>query len=170
MPCELCKGALDNADATLCNRCWELKTRINANPRLAQKLVALALSQPNPPKPTPPTNDRTKILSAIALFIQGVEAKFAAAGRKNFTTDQPEKLAIRKGKTSGDWVALDTDRSVYCWIRMTDGYTKTLGALKAGDIHRPASFKAPAKHARGNVLEQDYGLHCAGAYGIKYLK
>jgi hypothetical protein len=81
---------------------------------------------------------------------------------------------IRNGNVSGDWVAIDIrnggGHSVYCFIRMTDGVTKTLGTMKAGDIHKPATFKAPAKHARGNVYEADFGAHCAELYGIKYLR
>lgn len=113
---------------------------------------------------------REDILAAIYLFIEGVNERFAQTGRKNMTTGEPLKLSLRKGKTNGDWVALDTESSVYAFIRMTDGHTKTLGTLKAGDIHRPATYKAPSKHARGSVLAEDKGLSCAGPYGIAYLK
>lgn len=38
-----------------------------------------------------------------------------------------------------------------------------------GDILKPASFKAPAKHARGNIFNSD-PLSCIGPYGVAYLK
>jgi len=59
--------------------------------------------------------------------------------------------------------------SVYCFVCLQDGFTKALGTLKAGDIHKAAGFKAPAKHARGSVLSDD--MHKAlTPWGIVYLK
>jgi hypothetical protein len=52
---------------------------------------------------------------------------------------------------------------------LEDGSTKTLGNLKAGDIHKPSGWTAPAKHARGSVFAEDFG-NCAQEYSIKYLK
>lgn len=59
--------------------------------------------------------------------------------------------------------------SIYAFICLQDYTTKTLGALKTGDIHLPASTKIPAKHARGNVFQEDFNK-CAGPYGIVYLR
>jgi hypothetical protein len=59
--------------------------------------------------------------------------------------------------------------SVYAFICLQDGYTKTLGSLKAGDIHKPAGFKVPAKTARGNVFSPDYSK-CMSSHGIAYLR
>ena len=39
-----------------------------------------------------------------------------------------------------------------------------------GDVLMAASWRAPAKHARGNVLQPDNGLDCVGPYGIAYLR
>ena len=38
-----------------------------------------------------------------------------------------------------------------------------------GDILKPATWKAPAKHARGNLFDASSGLGGVGAYGIAYL-
>jgi hypothetical protein len=62
-----------------------------------------------------------------------------------------------------------TDSSVYCFICLKDYSTKALGQLKAGDIHKAASFKVAAKHARGSVLSDDFGK-CLTPHGIVYLK
>lgn len=59
--------------------------------------------------------------------------------------------------------------SVYCFVCLQDGFTRTLGVLKAGDIHKAAGYKAPAKHARGNVFNDDFAK-CLTEYGIVYLK
>lgn len=49
-------------------------------------------------------------------------------------------------------------RSVYAFVDKTNG-----------DILLPASWKAPAKHARGNVCDPATWT-CAGPYGIAYLR
>jgi hypothetical protein len=49
-------------------------------------------------------------------------------------------------------------RSVYAFVDKTNG-----------DILMPASWKAPAKHARGNVTDPATWT-CAGPWGIAYLR
>jgi len=75
---------------------------------------------------------------------------------------------------SDKWVRVVTvengrDSSVYAFICLKDYTTKTLGQLKTGDIHKPATFKVAAKHARGNVFDADFGK-CLTPYGPVYLK
>ena len=41
--------------------------------------------------------------------------------------------------------------------------------LTNGDILMPATWKAPAKHARGNVTDKKTWT-CAGPYGMAYLR
>lgn len=59
--------------------------------------------------------------------------------------------------------------SAYGFICLESGYTKTLGHLTAGDIHKPAGWKAPAKHRRGSVLDKAT-WNCAGPHGMAYLR
>ena len=47
--------------------------------------------------------------------------------------------------------------SVYCFIDTTNG-----------DVLKSASWKAPAKGARGNILAEDGGLTRMTAYGAEY--
>ena len=68
-------------------------------------------------------------------------------------------VVVEQGKTT----------SVYGFICLQDGFTKTLGALKRGDIHKAASFKAPAKTARGNIFDPNFP-NCLTWAGIVYLK
>lgn len=116
---------------------------------------------------------RTELLVRIEGFIAAVNAirtKANEAAGNNYH----EPLRIRGGRVDGDWVAIDRvdggSGAVYCFVRMTDGQNRTLGAMKAGDIHKPATYKAPAKHARGNVNAPDFGASCATLYGIQYLR
>lgn len=66
-------------------------------------------------------------------------------------------------------VKKDSSTSVYAFVCLKDGATKTLGTLKAGDVHKPAGWSAPAKHARANVFENDFAK-CIGPYGVSYLR
>jgi len=38
-----------------------------------------------------------------------------------------------------------------------------------GDVLMPASWAAPAKHARGNIYDDDIGMSRVGPYGPAYL-
>ena len=51
-----------------------------------------------------------------------------------------------------------TGRSVYCFIQKDNG-----------DILKAAGWKAPAKHARGNIFNTEQLQGC-GAYGVQYLR
>jgi hypothetical protein len=59
--------------------------------------------------------------------------------------------------------------SVYAFIALVDNSTKALGNVKAGDVHKAASFKAPAKHARANVFDDDF-RKALTSHGIVYLR
>lgn len=50
-----------------------------------------------------------------------------------------------------------SSRSVYCFIDTTNG-----------DILKSASWKTPAKGARGNILAEDEGMRRMTAYGAGY--
>jgi hypothetical protein len=62
-----------------------------------------------------------------------------------------------------------TVSSVYGFVCLADNITRSLGHVKAGDIHKSAGFKSPARTARGSVFAEDFGK-CATMYGIVYLR
>jgi hypothetical protein len=122
-------------------------------------------------------NQTAPVLERAQGFIEAVNRIFAEANAKasEHMRDYNKPLEIRNGRVSGDWLVLDhrysgAGCSVYAFIRLTDGENKTLGVMKAGDIHRPASYKIPAKHARASVFNADFGASCAGLYGVAYLR
>lgn len=41
---------------------------------------------------------------------------------------------------------------------------------ETGEVFKPAGWSAPAKHARGNINNEDDGSGALDAYGIKYLR
>lgn len=57
----------------------------------------------------------------------------------------------------------DTER-VWGFIATKNMQTKHL-LFQQGDIARPASWSRPAKHARGNIFDEDGGMKYAGPYG-----
>lgn len=78
--------------------------------------------------------------------------------QQNYSFDPPTH---RADYISDKWVRIVTiergqARSVYAFIALCDNTTKALGQVKTGDIHKPASFKAPAKIARANVFNDDF--------------
>lgn len=73
-----------------------------------------------------------------------------------FVTLPLPKFTIQDGKR---YIRVFRDNSCYAFIDKT-----------TGDVLMPASYKAPAKHPRGNIFGPDNGLDCTGPYGIAYLK
>lgn len=96
--------------------------------------------------------------------------------RMNYTHTVPP--THRADYISDKWVRVvvveerngqQVDSSVYAFICLQDYSTKALGILKAGDIHKAATFKVAAKHARGSVFQEDF-CKCLTPHGIVYLK
>jgi len=86
---------------------------------------------------------------------------------------QKQKVACEYGRK---WIKIviengNNGKSVYAFIANSDFSTKTLGNVKKGDIHRPASWLNPAKHARGSIFLEDFGncAHTMTAFGMGYL-
>lgn len=73
-----------------------------------------------------------------------------------------EHLVLEIGKKYARIVKTDekgASRSAWAFVDLTNG-----------DILKPASWKTPAKHARGSVLEPDFGVSKVSAYGPAYLR
>lgn len=49
--------------------------------------------------------------------------------------------------------------SAYCFVNMGNG-----------DILKCAGWKAPAKHARGNIYDEYQGMNAVGPYGAVYMR
>lgn len=99
-------------------------------------------------------------------------AKVAELDRKyiteNFKNLQPNVYTAEDGQKFIRVVQASqsaTGRSVHCFIAKVDSETKALGKVRAGGILKPASWKAPAKHARGNILDEHGGMSQMGPYG-----
>lgn len=99
----------------------------------------------------------------LTTFLEGCQQVIDAA---NLVFD--ERLEIRSGTSKYlaiDRQAYDRDTGqklrsggVYCFVASVDSTTKGLGTVKRGDVLKPATYKAPAKHARGNIFDEHNGL------------
>ena len=109
-------------------------------------------------------------------FLKVADAKTAESYREhNFTFESPPRHKIEMGRNwarvvvtrerNGSW----TTTSVYAFVAVKEFYNKTLGRVRTGDIHKAASFKIPAKHARGNIFVAGWEDNLT-PYGIVYLK
>lgn len=49
------------------------------------------------------------------------------------------------------WQNMRSQRSCWAFVAREDTTSKALGSVKRGDILKPATWRAPAKTARGNV-------------------
>ena len=76
---------------------------------------------------------------------------------------QPELLQVDVGRK---FIRLWKGTSCWGFISRVDDTLK--GApIKKGDLLKPATWKAPAKHARGNIID---GTAKWGVYGPEYIQ
>ena len=109
---------------------------------------------------------RTKdVNKEVKLLVKGVQKKIDAYFKKDLPNLEPDILEIKKGKR---YIKINRKNvsgsglSVFAFIDAKKGDTY-------GDILKPASWKAPAKHARGNVFDGNHGIGSIGVYGPAYL-
>jgi hypothetical protein len=112
------------------------------------------------------------IQEAIESFREKLSAYFDAETRSHYSSVTPDTVELEVS-TKFTRVARVSPghggRSAYAFIAMEDGNNKALGHYKAGDIFKPAGWKGPAKHARGNVFDAE-PLKCCGLHGVAYLR
>ena len=105
------------------------------------------------------TEDRSVSLQEV---LDGLNAKLHEYYSKSFPTLDPSQLEIDDkvgSKYIRVWSNSRGSRSSYCFIDYD------------GRIYKCATWKAPAKHARGSVFQPDFGWGTAlGPYGAAYLR
>jgi hypothetical protein len=98
--------------------------------------------------------------AAFETFLEGCKEKVAAYNER-FATVNPPSLVVEPGRRYIRIVSQITtnQRSAWAFVDKTNG-----------DVLKPASWKTPAKHARGNVFDDHNGLKWIGPYGPAYLR
>lgn len=104
-------------------------------------------------------------------FVADCQAMIDKHFKEDFPT-QSKKIAIRPGGKK--YIAIDVMRddkaeSIWAFIAVGDGHSKGMGHYKKGDIFKSASYKTPAKHARGNIFDDAKGMEHVTSYGPAYL-
>lgn len=88
-------------------------------------------------------------------FFEGCEKIFAS-----YCTDHGyniiDKFGFEKGRK---YIKVTKGGSVHCFVNKENG-----------DVLKPASWAAPAKHARGNIFDSKNGLGAMGPYGPAYIR
>lgn len=91
--------------------------------------------------------DFEKSLKEVMSFIEGVNSE-----------GYSEKAIV--SKTEGrKYIKIFCGSHIYCFIEKS-----------TGDIFRAASYKAPAKHARGNIFKPENWKEWLLVYSPKYLR
>lgn len=138
-------------------------------------LAALATAVPAPVKsttePAKPSFDE-----AFDKFIADINAMLAKS-------DLFHPTEVRVRNRNAKYIALDrweyahedVERTgparcsgVHCFVASANSTTKSLGVVREGDVLKAASFKKPAKHARGNIFD-DSAMEWMGVFGPAYL-
>jgi hypothetical protein len=106
--------------------------------------------------------DYLKSNPIVANFIKKVNAERKKYYKKiNLSSKEPDLIVEIGNKFIRLW------QGTSCWgfISRVDGDLKG-SPIKKGDLLKAATWKAPAKHARGNIID---GTARYGVYGPEYL-
>lgn len=98
---------------------------------------------------------------ALKVYIEGQQAIINDYWKRSgFTFDVPPMVQSMDGKRYVRIIRVDSSsRSAMAFIDKTNG-----------DVLKSASWKAPAKHARGNILDEYNGLKTTSERGPAYLR
>lgn len=99
---------------------------------------------------------------ALASFLKGCQKRIDDEFKMHYPNLKPNKLEMKEGP-----------RFVKIISKVQSGSGTSAWAFidkTTGDVLKPASWRAPAKHTRGNIFDQDNGLRSVGPYGPAYLK
>lgn len=102
-------------------------------------------------------------------WLQGAQKIINDDWVKNHFTSSPPILTPDKGNRFIRIWREDSQKSAHAFIDVEGGLHK--GVMnKPGDVLKPATWRAPAKHARGNIFDEYNGLHFMKWTGPDYLK
>jgi hypothetical protein len=99
----------------------------------------------------------------VKKFIDEVNTEIERYYNQSLTNLKPELLTVDVGRK---FIRLWKGTSCWGFISRVDDVLKN-APIKKGDLLKPATWKAPAKHARGNIME---GTAQWGVYGPSYIK
>lgn len=104
-----------------------------------------------------------KPTTKFEIWLEKVNAERKAYWEKHFSYKPYEPLTYTKGRK---FVKIMDEGRVWAFVSMEDGFHKTYW-IKVGDLMKPASYRTPAMHSRGNIFT---GTAKYDFYGPAYLK
>ena len=101
--------------------------------------------------------------SKFEIWIEKVNSERKEYWDKSFSYKEYESLEVTKGNK---YMKVMDGTTVWAFISMVDGLLKN-SPIKKGDLLKPASWRTPAKHSRGDIFD---GTDSWTYYGPEYLK
>ena len=102
------------------------------------------------------------------MYVNRLQSKLNDHYKQSYQHVQPPTIRLDFGSK---FIKIVTGTSVYAFISLQDFENKGLGKVKQGDLMKPASWNAPTKHARGNIIQDlDTAVNNSGPYGVIYLR
>lgn len=113
---------------------------------------------------------------SVSSWLQKCQKMVNEYYSEQFSSLQPPIVKLDGGRKFLRVITESTDAQsgristmAFAFIATVDGNTKSMGSYQKGDIFKPATWKAPAKHARGNLFDDSNGMSCMTPFGPKYL-
>ena len=100
--------------------------------------------------------------SRFEVWLENVNEERKQYWESRFNYKPYEPLKVERGRK---YIKLIDGTSVWGFVSMVDGANKGV-AIKKGDLLKPADWRTPAKHSRGNIFE---GTDTWEYFGPKYL-
>ena len=101
-------------------------------------------------------------MSKFEMWLDEVNQKRKEHWDKNYSYKPYSPLQVKKGQK---YMKIIDGSSVWGFVSMFEGVNKGSLVLK-GDLLKPASYKSPARHSRGNIFD---GSDKWNYYGPVYL-
>ena len=105
--------------------------------------------------------EKAQFEAALKSFVEGCQRIHTDHQARAYPNVTPGTITAAAGRRYVKIVRLvvGQGRSVHCFVDTTNG-----------DVLKAAGWKAPAKHARGNIFDASNGLGWMGEYGPAYLR
>lgn len=99
--------------------------------------------------------------AALDSFVAGCQAIVSKNDQRYENVSFNSRITAEPGRRYVRLVKTDDfgSGSCYCFVDKTNG-----------DVLKAASWKAPAKHPRGNIFDSDNGLASMCPYGAAYMR
>lgn len=88
-------------------------------------------------------------MSKFEMWLDEVNQKRKEHWDKNYSYKPYTPLQVKKGQK---YIKIIDGSSVWGFVSLIEGVNKGSLVLK-GDLLKPASYKSPAKHSRGNIFD-----------------